>query len=72
MFPNAMPVPAAASPVEQIGPSSIVECLADLDDPREGPIHPIEEIMLLTVCAVICGANTFSTSSGPWQSSSAT
>ena len=54
-----MPVPVAAESVEQTSSSSVVEHLAQLDDPREGPIYPVEEIMLLTVCAVICGANTF-------------
>ena len=65
-----MPVPVAASQgaasqgaasqrEEQKDSPSIVKRLAELDDPREGPIYSIEGILLLTVCAVICGANTF-------------
>lgn len=38
---------------------SLVDDFADLDDPRSGPIYPIEEILFLTVCAVICGADSF-------------
>ena len=40
---------------------SIPEHFASLDDPRRdhGKLYPIEEILLLTICAVICGADTF-------------
>lgn len=40
-------------------PSPLADDFADLDDPRRGPLYPIEEILLLTVCGVICGADTF-------------
>lgn len=36
-------------------------CFADLEDPRrEGSVdYPLEEIIVLTICAVICGADGF-------------
>lgn len=41
--------------------ASITEHFAALDDPRRehGKRYPIEEIFLLTICAVICGAGNF-------------
>jgi predicted transposase YbfD/YdcC len=40
-------------------PLSLVDALDHLDDPRSGPVHPLPEILLLTLCAVICSADTF-------------
>lgn len=40
---------------------TLTKCFADLEDPRrEGSIdYPLHEIVILTVCAVICGADGF-------------
>lgn len=39
--------------------SSLVDSFAELEDPRHGEIYPLEEIVVLAVCAVISGADTF-------------
>lgn len=40
---------------------ALAEYFADLDDPRreKSTDYPLEEIVILTVCAVICGADGF-------------
>lgn len=39
--------------------SSLIESFDALDDPRRGAVYPLSEIVVLTVCGVICGADTF-------------
>ncbi len=41
--------------------TSIIDCFADLDDPRvEGrTLHKLIDIIVISVCAIICGANTW-------------
>lgn len=40
-------------------PLPLVESFATIEDPRHGALYPLPEIMVLTVCAVISGADTF-------------
>lgn len=39
--------------------SSLVESFEPLEDPRHGEIYPLEEIVVLVICATISGADTF-------------
>ena len=40
---------------------SITDCFANVEDPRieRTKLHLLEDILALTICAVICGADTF-------------
>jgi predicted transposase YbfD/YdcC len=51
-----MPTSSESSPSP-----ALTEYFADLDDPRrEGSVdYPLDEIIILTICAVICGADGF-------------
>lgn len=42
-------------------PASILEHFAELPDPRreQGRIHELDEIVFLSICAVLCGANSW-------------
>jgi len=46
---------------ESTPPPALTEYFADLDDPRrEGSVdYPLHEIIIVTICAVICGADGF-------------
>lgn len=41
--------------------TSIVECFADLEDPRidRSKLHKLIDILVMAICAVICGADTW-------------
>ncbi len=39
--------------------SSLVESFESLEDPRHGEIYPLEEIVVLVICATTGGADTF-------------
>jgi len=53
---SVAPMPASS---ESTPPPALTEYFADLDDPRrEGSVdYPLDEIIILTICAVICGAD---------------
>jgi hypothetical protein len=38
---------------------SLIESFEPLEDPRHGEIYPLEEIVVLVICATISGADTF-------------
>ena len=38
---------------------SLPRSFQSLDDPRHGATYPLSEILVLTVCATLCGADTF-------------
>lgn len=42
-------------------PASILKHFAMLPDPRRehGRLHPLDEILFMAVCAVLCGADTW-------------
>lgn len=48
-------------PTSSVPAPTLTRCFADLEDPRyEGSTdYPLDEIIILTVCAVICGADGF-------------
>ena len=41
------------------GQETFLDCFSDIDDPRidRKKLHPVEEILLLTLCGVICGCD---------------
>src|ERR1700728_4794983 len=41
--------------------SSIMDCFAELEDPRvvERTLHKIIDIIVITICATVCGANSW-------------
>jgi len=51
-------MPVSSDPVP---PLALIEYFADLDDPRRtnSTDYPLHEIIILTICAVICGADGF-------------
>jgi predicted transposase YbfD/YdcC len=38
------------------GQPGLLEHFAELPDPRDGPLYPLAEILLLALCAILCGA----------------
>lgn len=49
-------MPASSSATDS---SSLLESFEPLEDPRHGEIYPLEEIVVLVICATISGADTF-------------
>ena len=40
--------------------ASLIDHFSDVTDPRRGePVYPLQNILFIAVCAVICGADDF-------------
>ena len=49
-------MPASSQATDSL---SLLESFEPLEDPRHGEIYPLEEIVVLVICATISGADTF-------------